>query len=75
MFSNSGSTGENREPSCIGSNLSDDIILYSLFCKNINILVTLYLPMPLVSHPSPGDNHQSTGGWSERTQGQANMAA
>ena len=27
------------------------------------------------SHPSPGDNHQSTGGPSERTQGQAKMAA
>ena len=26
------------------------------------------------SHPSPGDNHQSTGGWSERTQGHAKMA-
>ena len=27
------------------------------------------------SHPSPGDNHHNTGGWSERTQGQAKMAA
>ena len=26
------------------------------------------------SHSSPGDNHQSTGGQSERTQGQAKMA-
>ena len=29
----------------------------------------------MASHPSPGDNHQSTGGRSERTQGQAKMAA
>ena len=28
-----------------------------------------------LSHPSPGDNHQSTGGRSVRTQGQAKMAA
>ena len=27
------------------------------------------------SHPSPGDNHQSTGEGSERTQGQAKMAS
>ena len=27
------------------------------------------------SQPSPGDNHQSTGGWSERTLGQAKIAA
>ena len=27
------------------------------------------------SHPFPGDNHKSTGGRSERTQGQAKMAA
>ena len=28
----------------------------------------------MVCHPCAGDNHQSMGGWSERTQGQANMA-
>ena len=34
----------------------------------------IMLPFVTASHPSPGDNHQCTGGWSERTLGQAKMA-
>ena len=29
----------------------------------------------MASHPSPDDNHQSMGGWSERTQGKIKMVA
>ena len=38
--------------------------------------LTQFIPIAYItaSHPAPGDNHQSTGGRSERTQGQAKMA-
>ena len=50
----------------------------SHLCHDFLQLCSFYslsqLHQVMASHPSPGDNHQSMGGWSERTQGREKMA-